>query len=208
MFKELLKKENPVIFEIGANDGTDTVNFFKEFKNPTLHCFEPDPDTFKRFLEKTKSFSKNIYSVCSALSDKEGEVEFYISSNICNSRTGLSSSMKKPLLHLRFHPEVFFTHKNIFKTTTLDKYAADNNIKFCDLVWMDVQGAEDLVIKGGQEFFKNTKYIYTEFSNVELYEGAMGKFEIERALPNFRIVKVIREWAADGDVLLINKNKE
>ena len=58
MFKELLKKENPVIFEIGANDGTDTVNFFKEFKNPTLHCFEPDPDTFKRFLEKQNLFLK------------------------------------------------------------------------------------------------------------------------------------------------------
>ena len=200
MFREIIQKEDPVIFEIGTNDGTDTINFFSEFKSPTLHCFEPDPDTFKRFLEKTKPFEKSIYSTCSAVSDKTGTSNFTISSN-----NGLSSSLKKPVLHIPIHRQVQFVGTKVVNTITLDEYAEKNNISYCDLVWMDVQGAEDLVIKGGQNFFRNTKYVYTEFSNVELYEGALGKHEIEKLLPDFEIVKVVREWYADGDVLLINK---
>lgn len=203
MFKEILQKENPIIFEIGANDGTDTVEFFKEFQSPTLHCFEPDSDTFAQFLRNTLSFSRHITPVCAAVADIDGELEFNVSSN-----NGLSSSLKKPLLHIPVHPNVLFTHKKLVKTITLDTYAEFNKIGFCDLVWMDVQGAEDLVIKGGQEFFKNVKYVYTEFSNIELYACAPGKFQIESMLPNFRIVRVVREWMADGDVLLINKEME
>jgi len=202
-FKELLGKENPIIFEIGANDGTDTVEFFKEFQSPTLHCFEPDPDTFAQFLRNTLRFSRHITPVCAAVADINGELEFNVSSN-----NGLSSSLKEPRMHIPIHPNVLFTHKKMVKTITLDSYAELNKIHFCDLVWMDTQGAEDLVIKGGQEFFKKVKYVYTEFSNVELYEGAIGKSEIERLLPNFRIVRVVREWMADGDVLLINKEME
>lgn len=200
LFKDLIKKENPIIFEIGTNDGTDTINFFKEFEDPILHCFEPDPETFRRFLEKTKPFRKSIRSMCSAVSDKTGTSDFIISSN-----AGLSSSLKKPIMHIPIHRDVNFINTKIVRTITLDEYAEKNNISYCDLVWMDVQGAEDLVIKGGQNFFRNTKYVYTEFSNVELYEGALGKYEIEKLLPNFEIVRVIREWYADGDVLLVNR---
>jgi len=201
MFKEIIQKENPIIFEIGTNDGTDTINFFAEFQSPILHCFEPDPVTFERFLERTKPFEKSIHSICAAVSDKSGTSNFIISSN-----DGLSSSLKKPKLHIPIHRQVKFIDNKIVNTITLDEYGEKNNISFCDLIWMDVQGAEDLIIKGGKKFFKRVKYVYTEFSNVELYEGAIGKYEIEQILPNFEIVKVVREWYADGDVLLINKD--
>ena len=201
LFKEFIKKENPIIFEIGTNDGEDTLNFFNEFKSPTLHCFEPDPATFERFLKKTEKFKESIHGSCSAVSDKTGTSNFIISSNL-----GLSSSLKKPVLHIPIHKHVQFVGTKVVNTITLDEYAKQNNISYCDLVWMDVQGAEDLVIKGGENFFKNTKYVYTEFSNVELYEGALGKYEIEKLLPNFKIVEVVREWYADGDVLLVNKD--
>ena len=40
---------------------------------------------------------------------------------------------------------------------------------------------------------------------IELKKIKIGKYEIEKLLPNFKIVEVVREWYADGDVLLINK---
>ena len=45
-FKEivdLVQSDTPVILEIGANDGTDTLEFCNAFPNGSIYCFEPDP---------------------------------------------------------------------------------------------------------------------------------------------------------------------
>ena len=41
--KLLNNKEDPVIIEIGAHYGEDTVEFLKEFDDVKMYCFEPDP---------------------------------------------------------------------------------------------------------------------------------------------------------------------
>jgi len=198
--KKLLNKENPIIFEIGANDGTDTMRLAEMFENPKIHCFEPDPFTFEKLNQHISHLNKNIITNCCALSNYTGEANFYIADNT------YSSSLKKPVEHLSVYSFVKFQENKIVKVDTLDNYAKTHKINYCDFVWMDVQGAEDLVIEGGKEFFKRTKYLYTEFSNKELYERAPNKFKILELLPGFEILEVIREWDADGDVLLINKN--
>jgi hypothetical protein len=74
--------------------------------------------------------------------------------------------------------------------------------KDIDFIWADVQGAEDLVFLGAQETLKRTKYIYTEFSNTELYEHQ----------PNLQLIHKIlgEDWSIkytfDNDVLFINNN--
>jgi len=202
VFKEIIENENPIIFEIGANDGTDTVKFFEEFSNPTIHCFEPDEDTFKIFLENTKAFSRNIIASCLAVSNISGEADFIIADNT------YSSSLKEPVEHLKIYPSVHFTHTKRVKTITLNEYSKQYNISYCDLVWMDVQGAEDLVIEGGKNFFENTKYIYSEFSNSNLYEGALNKDGILKLLPYFEIHSIITDNYVGGDFLLVNKRIE
>ena len=47
--KILLNKENPVILEVGTNDGEDSEEFLKVFEKIQLYCFEPDPRAIKRF---------------------------------------------------------------------------------------------------------------------------------------------------------------
>lgn len=197
-FKDLVARESPVIFEIGANNGDDSVKLLNEFVNPIYHGFEPDKEVFNILEQRLSSFNGKIYLTCAAVSDFSGEAEFYVANNT------YSSSLKKPVLHKEIYPSVLFDKKTIVKTITLDQYASDNNISYCDLAWIDVQGAEDLVIKGGTEFFKNTKYIYTEFSNVELYEKALNQFGIIELLPYFKMVAVIPEAPSYGNVLLEN----
>ena len=43
VFRKLLQKNNPVILEIGACTGEDSLTFLREFSDIQLHCFEPDP---------------------------------------------------------------------------------------------------------------------------------------------------------------------
>ena len=45
------------------------------------------------------------------------------------------------------------------------------NIPKVDIIWMDLQGAELLALKGLGEKLKTVKYVYTEVSHKEMYSG-------------------------------------
>ena len=68
-----------------------------------------------------------------------------------------------------------------------------------DFIWADVQGAEGDMIRGGLRVLSRTRYLYTEWSDDELYEGQATLTEILRLLPDFRVVEL---WS--DDVLLEN----
>ena len=77
MFKSIIKKNNPVIIEIGAHYGEDTLRFLETFKNPMIYCFEPDPRNimiFKKYIN-----NKKIKLFEYALSNEEGTADFYLS---------------------------------------------------------------------------------------------------------------------------------
>ncbi|WP_283812796.1 FkbM family methyltransferase [Bradyrhizobium cytisi] len=68
---------------------------------------------------------------------------------------------------------------------------------------MDVQGAESDVIAGGTHTLSNTRFIYTEYSDHELYEGQLSLQGILDLLPDFELIARYPR-AAEGDALLRN----
>lgn len=191
--------ESPVIFEIGAHKGTDSIFLCKAKPSCTLHAFEPDPRNSLQHLPG------NVVKNYVALSDKEGVLEFYQSDkHIENYEWDCSSSLKKPKNHIEAYDYVTFKSEPIkVQSTTLDLYCKRNNIQKIDFIWMDVQGAEGDVIEGGREILKNTKYMYFEYSDKELYEGEPTLEEVLSKLPGWEI---LRKWERknDGDILLKN----
>jgi hypothetical protein len=67
-------------------------------------------------------------------------------------------------------------------------------------MWVDVQGAEDLVFSGAKETLKNTRYVYTEYSNIELYIGQLTRDQILKLFGSDW--KILHDFG--GDVLLHN----
>jgi hypothetical protein len=43
-----------------------------------------------------------------------------------------------------------------------------------DFMWVDVQGAEDLVFTGAKDVLSRTRYVYTEYAT-DLYEGQLNR---------------------------------
>lgn len=63
-------------------------------------------------------------------------------------------------------------------------------------------GAEGKIFNGGKNILKNTKYIYTEYSNLEWYEGQNNLYELLNILgQNWKLKKMFQD-----NVLLENKN--
>lgn len=202
---ELLKPiEKPTIFEIGAYKGTDTIKLCNVKDWVTLHAFEPDP---RNSLEHCPD---NVIKNYIALSDKEGELEFYQSDkHVNNYDWSCSSSIRKPKNHLQAYDYVTFKQEPIkVKSSTLDIYCKEKKINKIDFIWMDVQGAEGDVIEGGIETLKKTRYLYTEYSDKELYEGEISLNEIIKKLPGSWTILEKYQRANDGDVLLKNNNFE
>jgi FkbM family methyltransferase len=195
-----------VILEIGANDGGHTQWFLEIFENPRIYCFEPDPRAAAR-LRKNIGNRPNVTLFELAMSDRDGEVTFYQSGGARNGDQleampegwDLSGSIRKPKDHLIIEPGVTFDQTIKVRTTSLDHWAAQHAIEDIDFIWMDVQGAERDVLSGGKETLARTRYLYTEYSEREMYEGQYSFRELVNALPGFEVV--IRYPA---DVLLRN----
>jgi FkbM family methyltransferase len=203
-----------IIFEIGAHFGEDTRKIY-ESTGAEIHSFEPDPRNVQFIL------NSNLSEICKfnpyAVSSELGESEFFLSSGkpnsyieddeIRNSDWSLSSSLKKPKDHLEIHPWCKFGDSVKVKTITLDSYVSENEIKKIDFIWMDVQGAEDLVFKGMTNSKNITKYIFTEYceDGVELYDSAPTRNQILSSLgEGWEILYDFGNTGSGIDVLLKN----
>jgi FkbM family methyltransferase len=198
--KELIKNQNPVIMEIGAANGDDTADFLKMYEgsNLKLYTFEPEPNNIA--ILKKRFDQKKIHLFEGAISDVDGKLSFNRSRTDNPNDLRLSGSIMKPKNHLKMWNWVHFDQTVEVKSMTLDSFVKKNNIQMVDFVWCDVQGAEEKVLRGGQETFKNkVKYLYTEYSNDEQYEGQPKLKQILKLLPGYEVVQNY-----GNDVLLRN----
>ena len=111
----------------------------------------------------------------------------------------LSGSIRRPKHHREEHASIKFSKTVAVDTCRLDDWCAVNDIRHIDFIWMDVQGAEEDVISGAPKILQATRYLYTEYSNKELYEGQLSLHRLLALLPSFEVVTRYR-----GDVLLKN----
>lgn len=198
--KKYINKDNPVIIEIGANIGQTTSLFLKAFPKAKIFCFEPDPSVAKQFKLNIKNKNVTLFKV--AIGNKNERRVFFQSSGTkpLEDRSE-SGSIKKPKYHLIKHTDIVFKNKIIVPVVRLDDWFKKQNINKIDLIWADVQGAEEDLILGARKVLKQTSFFYTEYSNLEYYENQISLKEICELLNDFFIYRIFFY-----DVLMINKN--
>ena len=207
IIQECVNKDDPVILEIGCNDGSHSLWFLEIFDNPQVYCFEPDPRAIQRFKTKVGQRSNiNLFEI--ALCDHNGEVDFYKSGGHPNEKQAkampegwdLSGSIRQAKKHLIQHPWVTFDQKITVMASTLDSWCDKHDIGEIDFIWMDVQGAKNDVFKGGINTLAKTQFLYTEYSDKELYKGQWNLIKLIKLLKVFEAIIIY-----PGDVLLRNK---
>jgi FkbM family methyltransferase len=187
---KLVGRDDPLILEIGCNDGGDSLGFLAEFPSCRLHCFECDPRPIQSFRSNVSDDRVQLHEV--ALSDHTGVATLHMSGGTDNrfrEDWDLSSSLLEPTGHLTAVPFVTFERTCQVETVRLDDWA-DRVIPdgVVDFIWMDVQGAEHLVIAGGASTFARTRFCYFEYSDSELYKGQQDLQALLRALGTYRLL--------------------
>jgi len=190
-------KEGDIVVDAGANIGYYTVLLSKA-AGPTgkVYAFEPGKECFELLSRNVlENNCSNVVLINKALSDKEGDIKFYVndkdkaSSSIFplgNILDGQSpSSILKETSHLG--TEV------IVKATTLDAEIKED----IDFMKMDIEGAEFNGLMGGIELLKTCKKMI-----IEVPEVRKDFEDIQQLLRNnkYRI-----ERLDEGNILCVKK---
>jgi len=168
IFLELIKK-TPVFFDIGANIGYYSLLAVAENKASQVVAFEPavGPLHFLKENVRINNMQSDIVVESCALSDREGEIEFF----------ELRSS-KYPYLEYNLSGEnntggvadgkVYKSVK--VKTETLDAYVNRKGIDQIDLIKIDTEGTEDGILRNATHVLSTLRPIViceTLFDTIE-----------------------------------------
>jgi FkbM family methyltransferase len=188
---------DPIIVELGAYDGCDTVRLYDALRPSVMLATEPDPRLWEAFRQRVGE--RYVIMLPVAVGACIGQTVLYLS-----DPPG-SSSVRRPKRHLELFPHVQFRSVQTVMICTLDAIFHELKAPRIDLLWCDVQGAERDVIAGGQTALRYTRYALLECDREELYEGQLVRPQLLDALPGWEI---IGEWPDDGNVLLRNTSYE
>jgi FkbM family methyltransferase len=180
------------ILELGAHTGTDTV-WMARLPAARIHAFEPDP-------RNCPPEFPNVTLHRAAVADRDGTASFVLSKYGWGQEWTHSSSIKMPKNHLNRYPVTFGDSIEV-RTVALDTVSRLHTPGIIDFIWADIQGAEAEMIRGGLDTLSRTRYLFTEYSDDELYEGQPTLRDILELLPDFRVVEL---WS--DDVLLKNRS--
>lgn len=201
---KLVGRPDPVILDVGCNDGEHTLRFLRLFPKARVHAFEPDPRPRERFERTVRNARAKLWPL--AISAQDGEAEFHVSSGehapggAKKHAWDQSGSLREPRKHRDIFPLVKFETTMRVRTMRLDTFAREQKLRRVDFLWADVQGAESDLIAGAPETLRMTRFLHTEYNNLEMYAGQLDLAKLLALLPDF---EVMRRFPLD--VLLRNR---
>jgi len=152
------------IIDIGANTGQFAQAIHMVIPEAAIYAFEPLPDCFE-MLKARMAGVVSFYSYNLALGDKEGLIAFYRSSSTPSSSPRMMSA-----LHQRLYPHTSQVTTIQVPVSRLDTVFQEVDIADNLLIKVDVQGYEDVVIRGGEQLFSKARIVIIEVSFEQLYE--------------------------------------
>jgi FkbM family methyltransferase len=176
-----------VIFDIGSLHCLESVEFSKKYKNAKIYAFEANQESYKVCLENTKNI-ENITVINKCVNDYNGECTFYpinpdkTVTTWFDGNRGASSMFKSN--GAADHIEKYIQDEIQMPCLRLDTFCEENNITNIDAIWMDLQGAEMLALKGLGEILNTVHVIQTELEMNPMYENQCLYIEVNELLLN------------------------
>jgi len=137
----------PVILDVGAHHGETLVVARAYFKNATIHCFEPDPASFRILSARANSMDNLKLHPC-ALGAAVDKAEFFRNSeSMTNSLLPTSAES----LHSDYGDLTVTNERIVVPVDTLDAFCQRESITWIDLLKTDCQGYDLKVMQGGNQ---------------------------------------------------------
>ena len=207
--RTLLGPENVhTIVEIGAKDCTETIGFAKYFPNARIYAFECNPATLPLCRERIKN-TKNITLIEKAVSDKNGEVSFFPidqKNTITPWADGNPGASSLLLASGKYKKETYVQKEVRVPSITLNSFFKDHGIERVDFLWMDIQGAELMALKGAGEALSRIKIIFSEVEFMEIHKDQplFGDIKTYLNAHHFSLYDFANFGRYFGDAIFVN----
>lgn len=157
-------KPGSTVLDVGANVGFYTIALGRRLKQLSNHsklwAFEPVPSNFDRLVGLTalNQLSEVVQPISMALGNQDGEIQLHLADSQTAATTGNAVWLKGAMIDT-------LVPTCSSQITKLDLFAQKQNIVDCDLIKVDIEGAELEFLKGGANFINQTRPIlYSEFN--------------------------------------------
>ena len=182
------------IIQVGANSGQE-VELFKKFTNNII-LIEPIP--------QLANYLNQIHPDCLVIPCGLGSTNSYMDLYLA-SNGGESSSVLKPLSHLKYYPDVLFENSIKIPVRTFESLIDECNIDVnnFNILISDTQGYDLEAIKGFGDYINNFELIIAEYINSDLYENDASLDDmINYLIPlGFKLVDTFDENLGAGNVV-------
>lgn len=185
----LTKKNNPVIFDIGANTGKYCKLLLKHNQGSIIYAFEPHPITFQKLVSNLQNSS--VHTINAATGASDGELTLFDYASHDGSE------------HASLHREVIEDIRGAqpsahqVRVTSLDTFARDRHINQIDLLKIDTEGHELATLQGATSLLKQHKIhaIQFEFNEMNVASRSFFKdfwdllsdYDLYRLLPDGKV---------------------
>jgi FkbM family methyltransferase len=167
--RRLVTKDDPMIFDVGANVGQTALRYRALFPGATLHCVEPFGPSFEQ-LGKALERDPNVVLHRLALAASSGSARLNVNrsaatNSLLESDARASHYWGGGLLDTESTVEV--------ATRTLDELCAERDVGHVDVLKIDVQGGEYAVLEGARRLLTGQRIdlIYMEVIMAPTYVG-------------------------------------
>ncbi len=166
----ITKKDNLIVFDIGAHNFSDSINFKRALPSAKVYAFEADKINVEKYGKNAEEAGINVINV--AVSDINGEATFYNSQTLNGNEWTCSGSLMKPVTkdgtNEGVHAGLLYNMEGYqVKTVKFETFCDVNNI--CpNVIHMDVQGAEKSVMSAIGKY--RPEIVFAETCEFDTYE--------------------------------------
>lgn len=188
-------KDPTVILDLGARDCSESIQFALDYPSAHVFAFECNPESLVACRSRVANVS-NITLVPLAVHEHSGQVTFFRVS--ARPPLGFStnvgaSSLFRATGHMVIEP--IWQESCVVDCIRLDDWVRLCSVQAPSILWLDLQGAELLALRGLGDLIKHVEVIHTEVTYRELYAGQVMYSELDQWLVAHEFVQTYHEPA-------------
>jgi FkbM family methyltransferase len=187
------------------------IEFYNTFPNADIYAFECNPNTLDICKKNIEPYRDRITLIEGAVCDYDGNITFYpinqqkTITTWTDGNPGASSLFKSSG---KYTTETYIQDEITTNCHRLDSIMKNYGIPKVDIIWMDLQGAELLALKGLGSYLSNVMYIHTEACMIEIYTNQSLFPEIHQYLSSmfcFDLINDVNTSQSFSDVIYKNR---
>lgn len=171
--KILIRSENPVILDVGANRGQTIEMLCRTFPSPQIIAFEPSALVFSELQRAHGGRCRDVLHIALGAHDEVKEFINYERSEFSSLRRLAPSAQHE-------FSEIKVRSLEKVQVRSLDSLLPELGLAEIDLLKIDTQGHDLEVLKGARMLFQqgSVKRVLVEMNFVPMYEGEGSALEI------------------------------